>query len=166
MLQEHHCNSLQDYKEDECRYQSLRSTEYCPVKLDKLFCSAKFYHFGADISRPKNYQEIALKPEASLTIFRGRSKTIYRPEWFLNSVEFAFWKVPRCACHNMVDKRNCWGPNKLWDETRSWFLATFLKIIQQMQLCLSLSKLWSTLLHWNKIQPRNVQASVDHLETI
>jgi len=23
----------------------------------------------------------------------------------------------RCACHNLVDRRNCWGPNKLWDDT-------------------------------------------------
>ena len=91
------------------------------VRLQKLFCSAKFYHFGADISRPKNYQEIALKPEASLTISRGRSKTIFRTEWFLNSVEYVFWKVLRCACHNLMDRRNCWGPNKLWDETRSFY---------------------------------------------
>merc|ERR1711978_770286 len=42
-VKEHHCNSLQDYKEDECR----------------------------------------------------------------------------CACRNLAARRNCWGSNKLWDETRS-----------------------------------------------
>ena len=28
-------------------------------------------------------------------------------------------KVPRCACRNLAARRNCWGSNKLWDETRS-----------------------------------------------
>ena len=28
-------------------------------------------------------------------------------------------QLPRCACHNLAARRNCWGPNKLWDESRS-----------------------------------------------
>ena len=94
----------------------------------------------------------------------------------------------------MTDRGNCWGPNKLWDETRSWetnlfldvkfiiIIGTFLETIHSLsqilatlletikiQLCVSLSKLWSSLLHRNDLQPSNVQASwqgIDHLTNI
>ena len=98
MLQEHHCNSLQVYKEDECRYQSLNSIELC--FREKLILGSLWFF------KVKTWPSI-WEGQRPYTLFRGR--IIFSTLWNLCSEKSSGAHVTTWRTGEIVGGRTNFG---------------------------------------------------------
>ena len=93
----------------------------------KIRPERRCYQYFPDIV---SYDNFDIMDNIFLTATMPSKAKIDRPTWlpkrgqkplaWQNSKSNVFTEqLPRCACHNLAARRNCWGPNKLWDESRS-----------------------------------------------